>query len=106
MSQKHTDLLDQVLDPDSTVLSDDLKLIIHALRNERQTSQLRLEATERLITDHVQACNEQREQMKDLIEVVAALQGTMKFANWMKSFLAWAVGVAGSIYGLYKMWKP
>ena len=110
MSQKHTALLDEVLDPGANFMNEDLRAVLHALRVEQQTSQqmsmLRLEATEKLISDHVKACEKRSEQLDTLIELVSAMQGSMKMANWMKSFLVWVTGVAGSIYTLYKMWKP
>src|SRR5687768_3009981 len=100
MADHHTALLDQVLDPDSHVLSEEMRVILHAIRNEanesrlaRATMQMQINATNTLITDHINACSERKEQMETLIEIVRALEGSMTFAKWVKSFLMYVSGV-------------
>jgi hypothetical protein len=65
----------------------------------------RLDKMESLLATHIEACNERKEDMKQLLEVAQAIEGSVKMAKWMRSFVLYVSSFAGALYGLWKMWK-
>lgn len=65
----------------------------------------RLNKLETLVAAHVTACDERKEDMKQLLQVAQAIEGSVKMAKWMRSFVLYVSSFAGALYGLWKMWK-
>lgn len=104
--QKHTDLLDRVLDEDAHVIPEELRRIFIALRQERQhEGERRLALLETLISDHIVACAKNSNDMKTLLEITQAMQGSMKMANWFKKLIVWSASIAGGFYMFWKIWR-
>lgn len=112
MPQQHSDLLDKVLDKNSHLIPEDLRIILHAMRNEhaetyliRKLSEMRLQQVEKLMSDHITECKDNKEKMDKLLEVSEAIQGSVKMGKWLQSFVLYVISTATAIYGFYKLWK-
>lgn len=65
----------------------------------------RIAVMERLVAKHIETCDENRGDMKKVIELVQAMEGSLKMARWARSFIMYVSGFAGAVYGLWKMYK-
>lgn len=106
--QKSNYLIDLVMNTESDINNDLRTILVSMLTEQERTraaSEQRLEHLETLVADHVRVCSANEASIKELIEVMHAVQGSMTVANWIKRVLVWSAAVGGSIYAFYKMIK-
>lgn len=94
------------------VIDTEVRQALHEIRDELQKRSLhaemntqRIERLEELVADHLTRCNQQQEELAQILEVVRNVNASMKVANMIRRLIIWCGGLAAACFTFYRAYK-